>query len=166
MKFEASSVRIEPLSGSHDRHAFSCGNDALDRYLKQQAGQDLRRGIASIFVAIEIDQPTKVLGYFTLSAAAVTPADIPLEFARRLPHQPIPAALIGRLAVDQSVARQGLGGVLLVDAIERAMAAAETVAMWAVVVDPIDETARQFYAAYGFRALAGSTRMFLTFSRR
>lgn len=166
MKFEAGSVRIEPLSSSHDRDPFSCGNGVLDRYLRQQAGQDARRGIASVFIAIQIDQPSKVLGYFTLSAAVITPQDLPLELARRLPRQPVPAALIGRLAVDKSVARRGLGGVLLVDAINRAMVAAETVAMWAVAVDPIDDTARAFYAAFGFLALTGSKRMFLTFSRR
>lgn len=79
----------------------------------------------------------------------------------------VPAALIGRLAVNKSVARRGLGGVLLADAINRSMvAAAQTVAMWAVAVDPIDEAARRFYAAFGFQALTGSKRMFLTFSRR
>lgn len=166
MKFDAGSVRIEPLSDFHDRNAFSCGNDGLDRYLRQQAGQDSRRGIASVFVASEVDRPPKVLGYFTLSAAAIAPQNLPIELARRLPRQMMPAALIGRLAVDSSVARRGLGSVLLVNAINRAMFAAETVAMWAVVVDPIDDTARAFYAAFGFRTLAGSSRMFLTFSRR
>lgn len=78
----------------------------------------------------------------------------------------VPAALIGRLAVNKSVARRGLGGVLLADAINRSMVAAQTVAMWAVAVDPIDEAARRFYAAFGFQALTGSKRMFLTFSRR
>lgn len=166
MKFEAGAVRIEPLSASHDRDAFFCGNDVLDRYLRHQAGQDSRRGIASIFVAVADDQPSKVLGYFTLSAAAIAPQDLPPEFARRLPHQMVPAALIGRLAVNKSVARRGLGGVLLADAINRSMVAAQTVAMWAVAVDPIDEAARRFYAAFGFQALTGSKRMFLTFSRR
>jgi GNAT superfamily N-acetyltransferase len=166
VKFDAGAVRIESLSDSHDRKAFSCGNDSLDRYLRQQAGQDSRRGIASIFVASEVDRPSKVLGYFTLSAAAIAPQNLPIELARRLPRQMMPAALIGRLAVDSSVARRGLGSVLLVNAINRAMLAAETVAMWAVAVNPIDDTAREFYAAFGFRALTGSSRMFLTFSRR
>lgn len=166
MKFAAGSVRIEPLSDRHDRGAFSCGAEALDSYLQHQAGQDLRRGLASVFVAVEIERPQRILGYFTLSAAVIAPADLPLELARRLPRQPVPAALIGRLAVDLSVARRGLGGVLIVHAIESARLAAETVAMWAVAVDPIDEAARRFYAAFGFRTLEGSPRMFMTFSRR
>ena len=62
--------------------------------------------------------------------------------------------------------RRGLGGGLLADAINRAMLAAKTVAMWAVAVDPIDDAAREFYAVFGFQALTGSRRMFLTFSRR
>jgi GNAT superfamily N-acetyltransferase len=166
VKFSAGSVQIEPLSDRHDRSAFSCGMEALDRYLKQQAGQDSRRGLASVFVAADIELPQRILGYFTLSATVIAPIDLPPELARRLPRQPVPAALIGRLAVDRSVARRGLGSILLAYAIERATMAAETVAMWAVAVDPIDEVARQFYSTFGFRTLEGSTRMFMTVSRQ
>lgn len=165
MTFAAGSIRIEPLSDRHDRGAFACGVEALDRYLQRQAGQDLRRGIASVYVAVEAERPRRVLGYFTLSATVIAPGDLPVELARRLPRQPVPAALIGRLAVDRNIARRGLGSVLLADAIQRAMVAAKNVAMWAIAVDPIDDAARQFYSAFGFRTLEGSARMFMTFSR-
>ncbi len=123
----------------------------------------MRRGVANVFVAVDSTTPQRILGFFTLSATVIAVTYLPPEFARRLPRQPVPAALIGRLAVDQSVARQGLGSALLAYAIDMAMSAAKTVAMWAVAVDPINEAARQFYSAYGFRALSGSNRMFLTF---
>ena len=164
MKFANGSVRIEPLSERHDRDGFSSGVETLDRYLHQQAGQDLRRGIASIFVAVEAERPESILGYFTLSATAIAPIDLPPKLARRLPRQPVPAALIGRLAVDRDVARRGLGSILVIHAIKNAMAAAENVAIWALAVDPIDETARQFYSALGFRTLEGSRRMFIALS--
>jgi GNAT superfamily N-acetyltransferase len=165
VKFAAGSVRIEPLAEVHDRDTFSCGIEALDRYLQRQAGQDLRRVLASVFVAVDIERPRRILGYFTLSAAVIAPVELPSELARRLPRQPVPAALIGRLAVDRSAARRGLGSLLLANALIRVMKAAENVAMWAVVVDPIDDAARRFYAAFGFRTLEGSPRMFMTVSR-
>ncbi|MBF0373555.1 MAG: GNAT family N-acetyltransferase, partial [Alphaproteobacteria bacterium] len=152
----------EPLAPCHDRTAFRCGDDSLDRYVREQAGQDGRRGTARIFVDVACDQPERVLGFFTLSAAAVVPSDLPPEMERRLPRHPIPAALVGRLAIDRSVSRRGLGSVLLADAVKKTKFAAATVAMSVIVVDPIDETARAFYAAFGFRSLLGpQRRMFL-----
>jgi GNAT superfamily N-acetyltransferase len=161
------SVRIEPLGPGHDRKSFVCGHASLDRYIREQATQDVRRGIASIFVAVAVDQPTRILGYFTLSAESVAPADLPPETARKLPRLPIPAALIGRLAIDRDFQRRHLGATLLADAVQKAITAAQTVAITVVVVDPIDEAARSFYAAFGFRGLEGpQRRMFLTLPRR
>jgi len=83
--------------------------------------------------------------------------------AGALPRHAIPAALVGRLSVDRSVAGRGLGGVLVADAVKKAMAAAETVAMAAIVVDPIDEAAHKFYSDFGFRSLLGpQKRMFFS----
>jgi GNAT superfamily N-acetyltransferase len=167
VRIAAGSIRIEPLAPSHDRAAFACGNAALDTYLHRQATQDFRRGVASIFVAVTPEERQRVLGFFTLSAAAIVPADLPAEIAKRLPRHPVPAALIGRLAVDRSIAGRGLGGILLADAIQKAAVAAETVAMAAIVVDPIDDAARSFYAAFGFGSLQGpQRRMFLALPRR
>ena len=161
------SVRIEALGASHDRKSFVCGNASLDRYIREQAGQDIRRGIASVFVAVAVDQPTRILGYFTLSAESVAPSHFPPETARKLPRIPIPAALIGRLAIDRYFQRRRLGSILLADATQKAIAAAETVAMTVIIVDPIDDAARSFYAAFGFVSLQGpERRMFLTLPRR
>ena len=163
MRFSKASIRIEPLGTQHDRKAFSCGNESLDRYLREQANQDIRRDLTRLFVATPLDETTRILGFFTLSATSIAAADLPAESAKRLPRYPVPAALIGRLAVDQKSAGRGLGGVLLIEAIERARFAAQTVAMTVIVVDPIDETARSFYAAFDFRDLQGpQRRMFLT----
>lgn len=166
MRFAAGSIRIEPLAPRHDRSGFTCGKAALDRYIRQQASQDVRRGVASVFVASAPEQPGRILGYFTLSAASVAPAALPPEMARRLPRHPIPAALIGRMAVDLSVARRGLGAILVADAVQKAMAAARIVAVSVIAVDPIDDEARAFYATFGFRALHGpERRMFLALAQ-
>ncbi|MBI4967385.1 MAG: GNAT family N-acetyltransferase [Rhodospirillales bacterium] len=162
MSFAPDSIRIEPLGPSHDRGDFDSGHAALDRYLAQQAGQDGRRGMARVFVATAIGQPRRILGFYSLSAVAVMPAHLPPDQARRLPRHPIPAALIGRLAVDRTVAGRGLGGILIADALLRTKRAAEHVAMAALVVDPIDDAVRAFWSAYGLVPLQGAERrMFL-----
>jgi hypothetical protein len=93
---------IEPLDKHHDRADFSCGEASLDRYLRSQAGQDARRHVAAPFVAVAAAGSPRVLGYYTLSAFGIELAELPDETARKLPGYPVvPAALLGRLAVDQ-----------------------------------------------------------------
>lgn len=144
-------VVFEPLGDDHDRAAFSCGVETLDRYLKQQAGQDIRRRVAAVFVAHE-PAVTTVAAYYTLSAFGIAPASLPAEVTRRLPrYDPLPATLIGRLAVDQRYQGQGLGRQLLMDALERSASLASHIASMAIVVEAKDDAARGFYERYGFR---------------
>jgi GNAT superfamily N-acetyltransferase len=151
---------IEPL-GKHNRAAFSCGVAELDDYLKRRAGQDVRRRIARVFVCTEHESDV-VLGFYTLSALAIDVSSLPETQARKLPRHPIPAALIGRLAVDRSAQGTGLGRLLLADAIQRTLGASEQVAIHAMVVDAKNEAARRFYQAYGFLALSDQPmRLFL-----
>lgn len=147
------SITVEPLGRQHDRAAFQCGADALDRYLKQQARQDADKRVAAPFVAVRLPD-ARVLGYYTLSASVLTLADLPDELARKLPRYPqLPVTLLGRLAVDQSTKGQGLGEHLLLDALQRSLAHANQIAAMAVVVDAKDESAASFYRHYGFLTL-------------
>jgi ribosomal protein S18 acetylase RimI-like enzyme len=142
---------IEPL-GAHDRSAFSCGAATLDGYLREQASQDVRRLVASCFVAVET-QTKAIAGYYTLAATSVPANDLPQDVLKRLPRYPIlPAALIGRLAVDQRFHRQGLGGALLADAALRVIRG--DAKAFALVVEAKDETAAAFYRLLGFRSFA------------
>ncbi len=144
---------IEPL-GKHDRRAFSCGVAALDDWFHARAGQDEKRNVARVFVAI--DDQLGVVGFYSLGAFTLTIADIPEERSRRLPRcDLIPAALIGRLARDHRVRGQGVGELLLADAVARIVAAAETLAVFAIVVDARDERAASFYRDFGFEAFPG-----------
>jgi ribosomal protein S18 acetylase RimI-like enzyme len=151
---------IAPLAAAHDRQAFSSGAVALDRYLQMQANQDIRRHIANCFVASSV-QSNVVAGYYTLSAASIPVADLPEEQTRKLPRYPVlPAALIGRLAVDKRYQGQNLGSALLFDAIARAIRA--DAAVFALVVDAKDEAAARFYRHHGFHEFSGRTlRLFL-----
>jgi predicted GNAT family N-acyltransferase len=151
-------ITVEPLGRQHDRTAFHCGADALDRYLKQQARQDADKRVAAPFVAVNPPN-RRVLGYYTLSASVVTLTDLPDELTRKLPRYPqLPVTLLGRLAVDQSARVQRLGEHLLLDALHRSLTHADEIAAMAVVVDAKDENAAAFYRHYGFIPLQAQPR--------
>lgn len=147
------SFAIRPLGPEHDRSAFSCGVDALDRYLQQQANQDVKRRISNCFVASPAGSMA-VAGYYTLAAASIPLVELPETQAKRLPRYPVvPAALIGRLAVDRQFHGHQLGSALVFDAIKRA-AAAEP-AVFTMIVDAKDDAAVRFYEHFGFTPFAG-----------
>lgn len=144
--------RIELLSSAHNRSEFSCGIEALDRYLKDQAGQDSRRRVAACFVAVDKDNGA-LAGYYTLSAGSVLLADLPDDMKKRMPRYPlVPVARLGRLAVDASYKGIKLGAALLWDAASRA--ARSEVMAFALVVDAKDATAEAFYEHHGFIMLS------------
>ena len=153
---------IEPLASHHDRLNFSCGVDSLDKYLKKQANQDVRRRISRVFVVTSIDSPETVVGFYTLSTLSIELSHLPADQASKLPRHPVPAALIGRLACASNAAGKGIGGMLLADAIKRTLAVSDEIAIFAIVVDALNEQAANFYAQYGFESLTTrSRRMFL-----
>jgi GNAT superfamily N-acetyltransferase len=139
---------IEPL-GKHHRAEFSCGVTALDDWFHLRAGQDENRNVARVFVAI--DDQRRIVGFYSLSSFTLTIADLPLEYAKHLPrYDLIPAALIGRLARDQRVRGEGVGDLLLADAVRRVISASRSLAVFAIVVEATDEKAVAFYRDFGF----------------
>lgn len=146
---------ICPLGPEVDRTAFACGETALDDYLQRHASQDIKRGVARVFVASLADQPQQIVGYYTLSAASVAAQTLPEARRKKLPRYPVPVALLGRLAVSQQAQGAGLGGVLLADACKRVAAASQTLAVAAIVVDAKNERAAAFYKHFGFTELPG-----------
>lgn len=152
---------IVPLNEKHKRTAFSCGNTILDRYFHEQVSQDIRKKACTCFVLPGTGDTVK--GYYTLSSAALSRNLIPPDLQKKLPrYHELPVTLLGRLAVDQVFHKQGLGELLLIDALKRSHTAAlAAVGSLAVIVDPIDEAAKKFYGKYGFILLADSGKMFL-----
>jgi GNAT superfamily N-acetyltransferase len=147
--------KVEPLGPRHNRDVFSCGVPALDRYLKKQASQDVRKHVAATFV-ITPDGAT-IAGFYSLSSSAVWLADLPEEFGKKLPRYPsVPATLLGRLAVSADFQGQGVGKLLLANALGRVLITSYTVASAVVVVDAKDEALLKFYVHHGFIPLATS----------
>lgn len=151
--------RLQALQDGHDRTVFDSGSGPLDRYLRQQVTQDIRRRVAACFVAVNDAQ--RIAGYYTLASASVPLGHLPPATAKKLPRYPaVPAVRMGRLAVDLAFKGQGLGGAVLADALQRS--ARSEIAAYALIVDAKDETAAAFYRHHGFIALPSSElRLFL-----
>jgi GNAT superfamily N-acetyltransferase len=147
-------LSIQPLTGRHERSAFESGSAQLDAWLRQIAQQHQKRGISKTFVAVADDAPSRILGYYALTACEVLTEELPEDLAKKLPRK-VPGIRLGRLAVDRSVQGQGLGELLLVDAITRTKRVLEHVGVHALFVDAKDKEAAGFYRKYGFRPLPG-----------
>lgn len=144
------SFRVEQLSNQPGRTVFSCGVEALDRYLKQQASQDLKRKLAVVYLLID-SATNAIAGYYTLSSFSIDVSSVPEEQTRKVGRYPVvPAILIGRLARDLMYRGKGIGELLLADALQRAQSLSSQMGAWAVVVDAKDAHARQFYESFGF----------------
>ncbi len=154
--------RIEPLAPHHDRAGFTCGIDSLDRYFRTQASQDMRRKANAVFVLVAPDSPAEVRGYYTLCATGVSQGAVPPAARKHIPRYPlVSATLVGRLAVSQARQGEGLGSLLLADAVRRAYASAASVGSSMLVVDAISERAAAFYEGHGFVLLPESLRLVL-----
>lgn len=144
-------IVIEPLGSHHDRTAFACGQPDLDGWFQRRAGQDQKRDVARVFVAVDDD--LGAVGFYSLSSYTLAIVDLPEAIAKKLPrYEAIPAALIGRLARDVRVRGRGVGELLLADAVRRVLGVARSLAVFAIVVDAKDEAAAEFYRRFGFRA--------------
>ncbi len=148
----------EPLNDGHVLSSFSCGNESLDRWLRASALRGSLQDTGRTWVIQEGDGV--VLGYYTLAGHALHRDNLSRSQARSLPRE-VPAILLAKLAVDTSLRGQGVGRDLLVEALERCVAAGEVVAARYVVVDAIDDHAASFYEKYGFQRIPNTdpTRM-------
>src|ERR1700722_16197804 len=144
--------QIERLSTKHERSAFDCGKPALNDWLSQRASQWDKKDLARTYVLVPQGKET-VVGYYCLSNHHVRFDAVPADQSKGIPTIDVPVVLVGRLAVSQSNQHQGLGGVLLVDALHRISTLANSVGVRAVEVHAIDEDARKFYVKYGFVSL-------------
>lgn len=152
----------ERLNSNHRKKEFSCGKDMLDNYLHKLANQDIKKKLSACFVLN--DQETDLLkGYYTLANNSIPQKLIPVEFLKKLPqsYKSIPTTLLGRLAIDTRFQKQGVGTLLLVDALKRSYEISKSIGSFAVIVDPIDEDAERFYSKYGFIKLPDSGKLFL-----
>lgn len=139
-----------PLAAEHDLEQFNSGTPPLDHWLKGRARQNEAGGASRTYV---IAEGRRVVGYYSLAAGSVLHAEATGRVRRNMPD-PVPAALLGRLAIDQAWQRRGLGSALLRDAVLRVVCAAETIGVRALLVHAISDEAKAFYERRGFRPSA------------
>lgn len=142
--------RLQRLDPHHQLGEFHSGNESLDRWLQIHALASQRMDIARTFVVADAE---RVAGYFSLTMGSVQRAEAPPALVRGLPAYPVGMVLLARLALDARDQGHGLGGLLLTEALRKAVAAGEAVAARLIVVDAIDEGATRFYAHHGFVAV-------------
>ncbi len=152
----------ESLNSNHNRSEFSCGKELLDRYFQLQVNQDIKRKLSACFVVKDITTDL-IKGYYTLSNSSIPVHKIPESIQKKLPksYKSIPTTLLGRLAVDSKFQGKGAGKLLLIDALKRCDNISKSIGSFAVVVEPLDHDAENFYRKYGFIKLPDSGKMFL-----
>ncbi len=150
----------ELLHADHKRSRFSCGEESLDVFIQKLASQHVKSRAAGVFIAA--DAGGRVKGYYTLSADSIPAESVPEDFRKKVPrYESLPTTLLGWLAIDLHDQGQGLGELLLIDALHRAYAISEQVGSAAVIVDALNSKAEAFYQQYGFIALPDRGRLFL-----
>lgn len=136
----------EPLSDRHELAGFDCGEPTLDDWLRRRARANQASGASRTFVVCE---GTRVVAYYVLASGVVAVEDAPGRFRRNMPN-PIPVAVLARLAVDRSRQGQGIGRALFRDAAARVAQAADIIGIRGILVHAISEEAKTFYQTLGF----------------
>lgn len=153
---------IELLNkNNHDRQGFSCGEPSLDTYIQRFAAQNYRRGVATTHVLIDSSAATRdrgkrtILGFYALSAAQLHLSNLAATDRQKLPKYPVPAVRMGQLAVATTQRGQGIGELLLADAVKRSLRAREThLGAVVMIVEALDTQAAAFYRHFGFTPCA------------
>jgi GNAT superfamily N-acetyltransferase len=141
--------RPEPLNADHDLSAFNCGKPALNDWLRNFALSNHAKGFTRVIVVCD---DNRVVGFYGLAPTAVPPTQMSRKLRSGRPPDPVPCILFGQLAVDEKASGKGIGSALLRHALERCVAAAQTIGGRAVVVRAIDEDAANYWQSCGFIA--------------
>ncbi len=154
-------MKIYKYDRQFKRDKFDCGKESLNNYIQRNATKDVESGACTCFIIKNDNQ--EVIGYYTLSTESIPIEDAPPEFQKKIKYQYVPVILLGRLAIDRNHFGKGFGKLLLVNSLKRSLGVAKNhVGAVAVIADPIDEEAKQYYLKYGFTLLPDSGRMFMS----
>jgi len=145
-------LQVSELSGRHDRESFDCGKPELNNYLRQIAGQHIRKSLARVYVACDEGDPARIVAYYSLNGCEIRSEELPDPLRKKFPDR-IPAVRLGRLAVARAHQGQGIGEQMLFHAMWNVGQVDAIIGAVALLVDAKDEVARRFYTRYGFLAL-------------
>ncbi|EIJ35225.1 GNAT family N-acetyltransferase [Thiothrix nivea] len=143
-------LSIVMLAPQHDRSAFDCGQDDLNRYLQQVASQHQKKQVSRTWVAVRPSEPERIVGFYTTTLAEISAEYFNPKDLKKLPKTSLPVARLSRLAVGQQYQGQHIGQRLLIDAIVRTARLLEDFAVVGMVVDAKDEAVSRYYQHFGF----------------
>jgi GNAT superfamily N-acetyltransferase len=156
--------RLEPLRRQHPRNSFQCGQEQVDDWLATKALQNQDKHLS--VTRVLLDPAGAIAGYYTLATGQVDFSDLPREIAKRLPRRLLPVAVLAWLGVSTAHQGQGLGRLLLAQALRDCHEAGKTFAFIAVILDSINDAAKAFYRQWDFEELPGHPyRLFLSAKR-
>ncbi|MCK5727049.1 MAG: hypothetical protein KAH22_09525 [Thiotrichaceae bacterium] len=152
------SIKFIELSKTlHDRESFDCGEKELNIFIKTQASKHMQVGISKTMVlvdnAIEIDGKSPICAFYTIAPTSIKRESLPKDLAKKLPHYPVPVFLIAQLAINQQYQEKGLGKVTLIKALEYLWQVNSQMAVYAIIVDCLNENIKTFYEKYDFKVL-------------
>ncbi|MFZ4748159.1 MAG: GNAT family N-acetyltransferase [Sphingomonas sp.] len=146
----------EPIARTHDRKAFDCGDDKLNDFLRRYARQSHDQGGSKTFLAVDDEDHSSILGFYSLAPASLDFARTPPVLRRGLAQYDVPGFRLARIATHVSLQGQGLGGQLLAAAARRCIRAASEVGGVVLIIDAKNDRAAAWYASYGAIPLSGS----------
>jgi len=148
-------LRVEPVSSTHDRTGFDCGNPSLNTFLKTTARQHGEKGVSRTFVLVDSDAPSMIIGFFTLTLCEVEAESLPAAQETRYPQHRLPAVRLVRLGVANFHKKKGYGGMLVAEAVSRTLIVAAQAGSVGLFVDAKDGDAIAFYQHFGFVHIPG-----------
>ncbi len=148
-------MKIEVLQAHHQKKSFNCGQDDLNKFIKQYASQHQKSGTSKTYVAID-DDTQQVRGFYCLSSTSIGFDGVDAVLTQRLPRYPLPGVVIGRFAVDQTAQGRGIGKVLLAHALKQVSKVAQIIGVNFIVIHAKDQKAMEFYQRFGFISLTSN----------
>lgn len=141
-----------PLAYEDDRNLFDCGRESINQWFRRHAWFNQSESLSRINVICDMDAENHIIGFVSLSAAQIERAYLPKSQQRNRPN-PVPAILLGQLAIDKNYQGQGHAASLLFFALKTALHLSQSIGCSAVITHPLDESLRGFYARWGFQDL-------------
>ncbi|NJM29890.1 MAG: GNAT family N-acetyltransferase [Rhizobiales bacterium] len=147
--------REEPISKSHDRKNFDCGDAAMNGFLRRFARQSHEQNASKTFCAIDAARPDRILGFYTIAPSAVAHDGVPSAMVKGLAQHEVAGFKLARLATDVTVRGRGLGGQLLAAAALRCLRLASEGGGILLIIDAKSERAARWYASFGAEPIGG-----------
>lgn len=162
---------VELDKNIHDRDSFDCGEKELNTFIQTQAAKHMAVGISRTLLLPAVDVLSNgkfpICSFYTIAPSSIERKTLPKTLSKKLPHYPVPVFLLAQLAVDMKYLNQGLGKITLIKALENLWQINSRMKAYAIIVDYLNENAKQFYETFGFEILCSHnerTRMYIRMS--